>query len=402
MNKLSKKKICIITSAHKPFDIRIFQKQAQSLRKAGYEVVLVAPHNKSETVDGISISALKRPGSRFGRFLQTTTLLSRVRHIGADIYHFHDPELLPAMAALRILSRKPIIYDVHEHYPASIMSKHWIPKPLRHVVSLVFRLVERISISFFQAIVYTTPPIGSRYKNFSGRSVRLDNYPLKQRFIQKPAASSVFGKVIYVGGICEIRGMVELVQAFSLVSPTHAEAELILVGACEPPKFKTKITNIVEKAGVLGNVRLIEALPYEQLIPIMCEGYVGVVPYLPYPNHLVTLPNKLFEYMASSIPVVVSDFPLYREIVTEADCGLLVDPTRPEAIAEAINYLLNNPNQAEKMGQNGRRAFLNKYNWESESKKLLALYSELLSKATDAQPFEPSETRDFIARGGDT
>ena len=84
--------------------------------------------------------------------------------------------------------------------------------------------------------------------------------------------------------------------------------------------------------------------------------------------------------MAAGLPVIASNFPLWKEIVEGNKCGLIVNPLDPEEIARAIEYLINHPDEARRMGKNGRRAVLEKYNWENESKKLLKLYEGLLEK----------------------
>ena len=104
---------------------------------------------------------------------------------------------------------------------------------------------------------------------------------------------------------------------------------------------------------------------------------IGLVTLAPRPNYLESYPTKLFEYMASGVPVVASDFPLWRKIVEDAGCGLLVDPQKPEAIAKAMDWLFEHPNQAADMGAAGRRAAHRTYNWQSEADKLLALYEKM-------------------------
>jgi glycosyltransferase involved in cell wall biosynthesis len=98
----------------------------------------------------------------------------------------------------------------------------------------------------------------------------------------------------------------------------------------------------------------------------------------PEKSFITSQPTKLFEYMAAGIPVIASDFPLWRSIIQEAGCGILVDPLDTQAIAAAIEYLVSNPREAEAMGQRGRRAAEKQFNWANEEQTLLSFYSSLL------------------------
>ena len=99
--------------------------------------------------------------------------------------------------------------------------------------------------------------------------------------------------------------------------------------------------------------------------------------FRPAPNNIEAQPNKLFEYMAAGIPVVASDFALWRAIVDDTGCGLLADPCDPNAIATAVAYLLSHDREAEAMGRRGREAVARRYNWSAEEPKLLHLYADL-------------------------
>ena len=108
---------------------------------------------------------------------------------------------------------------------------------------------------------------------------------------------------------------------------------------------------------------------------------IGIVCFLPEPNHINAIPNKLFEYMAAGLAVIASNFPLWQKIVKEIGSGICVDPLNPKEIAQAINYLHHKKSLVYRMGTKGQKAVLSKYNWEKEKHKLLELYNEILHKA---------------------
>jgi len=112
---------------------------------------------------------------------------------------------------------------------------------------------------------------------------------------------------------------------------------------------------------------------------IIGRSMAGVVLYHPELNHINAQPNKMFEYMAAGIPVIASDFPLWKEILEGARCGVCVDPLDPDQIADAIRWIVDHPEQAEQMGKNGRKAIIERYNWKREEDTLLGLYRGLES-----------------------
>jgi len=367
-------KVCILTTVHLPFDTRIFHKQAKTLVEAGYDVTLIVQYDKNEVVDGVKIVPLGNPRNRFTRIFGLTWRAFRLalrQH--ADIYHFHDPELLAIAPLLKLFSKGNIIYDVHEDYPAAILTKRWLPSYLRRTISLFFRLVESWLSSTCDAVVTVNEQILQRLSH--KRGVVATNFPiLHDTFLiekkEHPAGRPF--TCIYHGGLTRINGILETLQALDILNRTR-EVRLVLLGPVKDAELAGEI-EASSAAEYLGFVS------HEDVWGNMREADVGLALYHPVPNALWSRPNKLFEYMMAGLPVVASNMPGWQDFVEREQCGILVDPKDLYQITRAIEHLMNHPEERHRMGENGRRAVLEKYNWSHEAKKLLALYKELLDE----------------------
>ena len=376
---MADRKICILTTVHPPFDVRIFHKECKTLANAGYDVTLIAQHNRNEIVDGVKIIALQKAKKRIHRMFGLTFKAFRLAlKQRADIYHFHDPELLPVGVLLKLLKGKKVIYDVHEDYGKQMRLRPYLPKLAGRGVAWSVNLIEKFFAIFFDGVVTATDDI---LKNFSYHktAVALRNFPILARFSEikngKPEIDCF--NLIYVGGLEEIRGITQMVQTLEFLNLSNKKkVKLTLCGIFNPPSYEEKVRKLkgFEKVECLGWVD-----PHD--IPKkIAQADVGIVCLYPVINYLTALPVKLFEYIAAGLPVIASNFPLWKEIVEGNKCGLTVDPLNPEEIARAIEYLVAHPELRKEMGENGRRAVIEKYNWEKESERLLELYGNLLDK----------------------
>jgi glycosyltransferase involved in cell wall biosynthesis len=381
------RKVCLLSTVHPPFDTRIFHKQAKTLAQAGYEVVLIAQHDRDEMVDGVKIVALPKPRNRFARIFGLTW---RAFHLAlrerAEVYHFHDPELLPIGVLLRIFTRAKVIYDVHENVPKQILNKFWLPPWSRKPLALAYKLVERFCLPFIDVIVIAED---SYIENYRGRNnvVAIRNYPIiaplthGSRNMAWAEPRSGF-RLVYVGGVSKLRGALELIEAMKILTTKgYKDLTLSIIGPVTPTQFGEEITLLLRQYDLEARVQIPGPIPHEEVFDVLVRSHIGLAVLHPDPNYVDSLPTKIFEYMAAGLPVVVSNFPLWKEIVEGNRCGITVDPLDPKAIAQAIEYLLTHPEEARQMGENGRRAVEEKYNWEKEAEKLLALYKELVDSA---------------------
>lgn len=370
-------KICVLTTVHHAYDGRIYHKQCKSLKNAGYDVTLLAPKPEMEIAhDDIKLVPIEKPKKEWKRFLRAFTVFQMAKKTNADLYHFHDPELLPVGVLLRIFTRKPVIFDVHEHYPNAIMSKKYLKKWIKHPVRVVYELIEKISLPILSGVIYTTEEVGERYQRYT--SCKIENYPLPDMFPPIKSGYKEEDYILYLGGITPIRGIEELVVGFAHAAKLKPEAKLVFVGSFESTAFEKKIHELVFENGLEDKVVFKGKVPFEKIEEHLAKASIGIIPYLPVPNHLVCLPNKLFEYMAAGVAVIASDFPHYRKVVESSNSGLMINPERPQSIAKAILTLLEDPEQVRELGESGKEAFAEKYNWDIEEKKLLAFYKKLL------------------------
>jgi len=367
-------KVVHLTTVHPPFDTRIFHKEAKTLAQAGYKVVLIAQHARNEVVEGVKIVALPRPKNRFARIFGLTWRAFRMAlREQADVYHFHDPELLPIGVLLKLFTRAKVIYDVHEDVPQQILTKHWIPRLLRHPLAVVFNAVEKLLTQAMDAVVVATEGIAEKFTRL--KPIVVHNYP-DLGMLPNPSTRRGKGKekvLVYAGGISKIRGAIEMVRALEHLNSTW-DVRLELIGKFEPPGLEQELK-------ALPGYRRVHFLGWmqpEDVYAHLAKADIGLVCLHPEPRFMVAWPVKLFEYIAAGLPVVASNFPLWKEIVKGNQCGITVNPLDPKEIAQAIEYLLTHPEEARQMGENGRRAVAEKYNWEQEKEKLLRLYGELL------------------------
>jgi glycosyltransferase involved in cell wall biosynthesis len=362
-----------ITTVHDPFDNRIFHRQCRTLVEAGYETVLIVSHTEATQCYGVYIHPLPSASNRLARMtFGVYRALKAAFSEKAAIYHFHDPELIPAGLALRLLGKK-VVYDIHEDYTTAILQREYMPYLVRLLASALFTALEGFASQFFTLI------LAERYyaERFP-KGLQVLNYarlpPLDDQVLAKRVRRDTI-RLIYTGNIKEYRGAFTHSQILKQI----LNAELYMVGRCSAELAR----QITESIGTNSDRLHLEGVgcyvPHEHITGYyLQEQWTAGLAVFPRNQHTLKKElTKIFEYMVYAIPVVCSDFPNLRQIVEGAECGICVDPEDPQAVAAAVQWLADHPQEAQRMGANGRRAVQTQYNWNSEGEKLIQLYKNL-------------------------
>lgn len=361
-----------ISTVHPVSDIRIFHKQCRSLAVAGMKVNLIITHDKEETIDEVRIIPLSKVNNRFLRiFIKPFFAFAKALKTKADIFHFHDPELIPIGLLLKLCGKK-VIYDVHEDVPSQILGKYWIPHSLRGLIAFSFKGVESFSARFFDGIVTATPHIKNIFAPINKNTINVNNYPMSEEivsfeFLNRKDQQN--NKVItYIGGISPERGLVEVVKSLE-----GTDVKLHLAGEVSPKNF----LKTLESCGGWENVVYFGCVSRTEVAAILSNSTAGICTLHPTEAYLHSIPIKIFEYMSVGLPIVVSKFPYWEELLRGVDNAIFVDPFNPEEIRKAFQTLIEDREGCLSMGKRGWRATKETYNWDIEKEKLFELYAKL-------------------------
>lgn len=372
-------KVLHIAYRHIRNDIRIAQKEGVSLAKNGYEVFYTSSdHDENRQVpEGIEFIPLRGKNSSIlvNYFINQDLkkeYCSIIEHIQPQIVHIHEYGI---SYLVKLIKRKykniKVIYDAHEDN-VYLGYEHDIAKYGRFITKIVTMLranKEHQACRNADLVIAATPHIEELLKPYSKKIVTIKNYAIIDQ-LSSITRTERSKKVCYVGGMTKKRGITTLVG----LSP-ELIGELYLAGPVDEHYMQELIRDYKET--YQSNWFYKGNLTREEVDELYSTCSVGVCVFKKAKNYIYALPTKIFEYMRAGLPVIVSDFPLWREIVEGAQCGFCVDEEDPRQIAEKVNYLFSHPEEASRMGANGRQAVLEKYNWGTEEKKLLQLYREL-------------------------
>lgn len=368
-------RVCHFTSVHPAMDGRIFYRECCSLAEGGYEVYLVVPNGNDEVKNGVHIVGVNigRTGRLKRMFSVAKAVYKKALSLDADIYHFHDPELLRFALKLKRKGKK-VIFDSHEFYGLQIREKEYLHGLLRNWLANIYMKYEAYVCRRIDAVIQVCTIEGKDYfRDRCKRSFFVSNAVNLKAFKRDYTSSSVEERnaVIHIGGLTHNRGITTLIKAAGLTC-----VKIKLAGSFSPKGYHEELKQLKE----YENIEYLGVVDKKELPQILNSCFAGISTLLNIGQYVKIdiLPTKIYEYMAMSLPVIMSNSPYNVKLNRLYHIGVCVEPSNPKEIAEAINYLGAHPQEAKNMGANGRKLVEDLFNWEIEKRKLLALYAEMI------------------------
>jgi glycosyltransferase involved in cell wall biosynthesis len=347
--------------------------------RLGARAVLVGPHGEDGSRGGVELISLPKRRNRFWNILLAPAAASRARRIRADLYHVHDPVMIPAAFALKFLFRKTVVYDTREDFPAMMLTKSYLNRHFRQLFRVAVFLIERLGALCLDGFI--TADWGTlRPHARAGKSRKLVFYNLPNlEFFPGQIECEKRFELVYRGGLSERAGTFDLLEALDLLNSRNVRARLLMFGYADNDQALRSIRERLHALGLEGQVEMRGMIKHGEMARTLGQARISVSPLRAIPKFLNNIPVKMFESWACGLPVISTDLPPARPFFNHQQYGLLVKPGDPEDLARAIERLVRNPGEAERMGRAGRRAVLERFNNEPEVQKLVTFYHRVLA-----------------------
>jgi len=362
--------------------MRIFHRQCMALAEAGYPVKLVAHLLAGETLDPkITVDTLGEydmPGLAWSlrkRLRRSQRAYDLARRSDAALYQYYSPEFIFWGRRLRSATRRPVVFDCMEDFEGYVRQRRGIPNVLRRPLSLFVRRQLQLAARSCDAVIVADQGTANILRPYARRVLTLHNFPPFALFSDlQPTSAEKSYDVVYHGSIP--RYHLEVCLAIDAVLAERGyHLRWRFIGRLPEIDW---FTRELDRRGINNRFSISGLIPYDQIAREVVKAKIGLIPLPNLPKFQTNIPQKLFEFMALEMPVVMSDLPPSRPFVGDEACAFLVPWDDYHAYADAIIRLLQDQGLCRQMGAEGRRRVMREYNWERESQKLIDLYMELL------------------------
>ena len=367
----------MLTTVHNPYDTRIYHKESRTLTDAGYDVSILAHHPCDESVDGIDIVSIGTADSRTERWKHLLRMYRTAAARESDVYHFHDPELLPVGVWLSRTTDAAIIYDIHEDYANNaIKHKDWIPDIITPALEYMVPTIQSACVTQFDRVVTATEWIAEGLEaNGCEAVVPVRNFPITEEITIDDLSEEPDWEhtLVYVGSISKARGIDNMLHLIKELRRRDRDVGLWIIGHFN--ELETAARRYIRKNNLGDAVHLFGRIEYKQMFSYLAAADIGLI-LADASRYKYVIPTKIFEYMYTRLPVVATDTFGPRSYLPST-AGVFVNESDTVAQADIVEELLDDPEKREQMGEIGRTRVINEYSWEAESETLLKMYGSL-------------------------
>ena len=371
----NKIKVCHIISGYYRNDPRIFQRQCKSLVNGGFEVcILTNDGQPNEVIEGIKVYATDKYWKNRIKVLlfSKSQFLKKAIEVNADIYQLHSPELLSLGLTLKKLG-KIVIYDSHEDLPSHILEKEWLPVIVRKPISIFINFYMNRVLKSYNEIISPHHHVVEKLELINANTTLITNFAKVGSLINYDLSHYLNreNSICYSGTVYLSSNQEFIIEAISNINNLKYQ----IVGFIDE-NYKEQLS---ERKG-FEKLQFLGRIPWAELNDFYSKSLIGMV-IMDYKLNLgykrgTYAVNKIFEYMEAGLPIICTDYDLWKEIIDKYDCGICVEPNNAKQIEEAIQFLISNKEKAYQMGQNGRKAVLLEYNWSTQEKEYLRIFKK--------------------------
>ncbi len=349
-----------------------------ALAERDHSVSLIAPGLFEDSL--VHMSPWNERIEKAGRAKRFALALRAALNDKADIFHFHDPELIGLGFLLKLLRpTAAVVYDVHEDYPAMMLVKYWIPKPLRPLVSWAMGCVDAAAGRYLDGIVTADPGVLEDFQRVADKkSIVYYNYPIPSLFASSNAAKA---DLVYIGGMSDRAGTFVLLDALTILAQHGLRPTVRLAGYTDGDQGRAAIRDRIQVLGLSDQVELGGRMPYSQVPAWIQSGRIGLVTLQPIAKFLKNIPTKMFEYWACGRPVIASDLAPIRQFLEDGQNGLFFNPLSAVDLARAIRHLVESPSLCDVMGKNGQKQVYDEWNNDRQIAGLVSLYERICRRS---------------------
>jgi glycosyltransferase involved in cell wall biosynthesis len=390
LNQNNGNKVCVFT-IHSTKDLRILNRQCRSLQRNGWNITLIAIANKRLTKDaivgeynddGIKIIGVEKWTSLWSRSKTLFKITKLASKENADIYHFHDPDLLVPALLLKLKMRKPFIYDIHEYFNILLPYKFPDIWPLRQIIGGMVWCTETLLGASFRNISAVYNEHRRKFEVLGCRTVHTPNYASIADFVPNPVSEQELNnrrnKIIFTGSLSPERGSLLIPEIARLVKRIRPDAEFLVTRRFHNESQEKAMMDKINQPEYKDVITFIPNVSGTELPGVVRGAGIALSVDQPTLIGLTSQPTKTYEYMSQGLAIVASELPSTIDCVGNVGCGVLVKPEDPKGYADAIIDLLNNPEKTKRLGDIGQQAFIERFNWSIVEKRLVDFYESIL------------------------